>query len=199
MKKISLTKILGLITMVACTVGALAGLFDANWLRSLKCLFGTFIVAFPLFIKPRLFSWLKPYVMNLFIIFIFFAFFFGEFLSFYSFTHFDSFLHIMSGGLIAAAGFEIFAAVDQQKKMPLFMYALFAFCFAMTIGAFWEMYEFTGDRLLNLNMQRFAGHEGWHALYDTMKDIFCNTAGALTVSLGLWLKTFNKPTIPLKK
>ena len=65
--------------------------------------------------------------------------------------------------------------------------ALFAFCFAVTCGTVWEIYEFAADHLLGTNMQKFItangsvliGHE---AIVDTMEDIIVDTLGALVVT-----------------
>ena len=56
------------------------------------------------------------------------------------------------------------------------------------MGALWEIYEFSFDGLLGMNMQKFRledgtlliGHE---ALRDTMEDIITDALGALIVSV----------------
>ena len=68
--------------------------------------------------------------------------------------------------------------------------ALFAFCFAVAIGAIWEIYEFSLDHLFELNMQKYRhsnGEEfvGHSAVTDTMTDIIIDTAGAfLATAVG---------------
>ena len=52
----------------------------------------------------------------------------------------------------------------------------------------WEIYEYTGDGLLNMSMQRFlapdgSGLVGRAALYDTMKDIIVDASSALATSV----------------
>ena len=69
-----------------------------------------------------------------------------------------------------------------------FFVSLFAFCFAVSIGALWEIYEFTFDGLLGFNMQKFMlanGKmlEGNDALRDTMKDIITDSLGAVTATI----------------
>ncbi len=49
--------------------------------------------------------------------------------------------------------------------------ALFAFCFAITIGALWEIFEFSMDQLFGLNMQKSG-------LRDTMGDLMVDVLGA---------------------
>jgi hypothetical protein len=66
--------------------------------------------------------------------------------------------------------------------------AIFAFSFALAIGALWEVYEFSFDGLLGLNMQKFAFADGTlmqgrDALADTMKDLIVDALGALGTSI----------------
>ncbi len=49
--------------------------------------------------------------------------------------------------------------------------ALFAFTFAMAIGALWEVFEFAMDQLFGLNMQKSG-------LVDTMSDLIVDAIGA---------------------
>lgn len=191
--KLNLTFLIGMIPLIALLgatiyTGAQYLRGEVELLKVLKCLFGAIVVFIPLIIKPKATEIFFPAVHVVYYIFIFFSIFGGEVLGLYSrFTHFDSFLHVLSGGLIAAIGYQIGSNVIDGKKHPFYL-AMFAFSFAMTIGIFWEIYEFTGDRLMDLNMQRYQGLTGWHALYDTMKDVLCNTAGATVITALLSIK-----------
>lgn len=62
---------------------------------------------------------------------------------------------------------------------PPFAVAFFAFCFAMTIGSVWEIFEFAMDELFGLNMQKSG-------LRDTMGDLMVNTVGALMGAGAGW-------------
>ena len=69
---------------------------------------------------------------------------------------------------------------------PLFV-AVFAFCFALSLGALWEIYEFAADCFLGTNMQKFAPDSGaalvgQAALRDTMKDLIVDAVGAVVTS-----------------
>ena len=55
--------------------------------------------------------------------------------------------------------------------------ALFSFCFAITMGTIWEIYEFGLDQVFGLYMQRSG-------IVDTMTDLMVDTVGAFFV-LGL--------------
>lgn len=108
--------------------------------------------------------------------------------------------------MLAGLGLAIFAALTPQAQLrqtkPLLL-ALFALAFGTLLGVCWEFYEFTGDGLLGLNMQRYMqGHTllaGRAALMDTMGDLLADVLGsaalAVTAYFGLrrdpaWLTTF---------
>jgi uncharacterized membrane protein YjdF len=121
----------------------------------------------------------------------------GEVRSFYYlFDFWDDILHLLSGGMLAILGFIIVDTLNKQKKIhvtlsPLFV-ALFAFCFALAIGALWEIWEFTFDNILGLNMQKFALETGEmlvgkEALRDTMEDIIIDAIAALGVSASYYI------------
>ena len=83
----------------------------------------------------------------------------------------------MHGG--SAVGFGLIGFVlvfmmfqgDQFAAPPLAV-AVFAFCFAMAIGALWEVFEFAMDQTFGLNMQKSG-------LMDTMGDLIVDATGAL--------------------
>ena len=70
---------------------------------------------------------------------------------------------------------------------PIFV-ATFAFCFAVTLGVVWEIYEFSADYIMGTNMQKFGTEAGelflgQAALMDTMKDLIVDTIGAFVISV----------------
>ena len=72
--------------------------------------------------------------------------------------------------------------------MTPFFVAFFAFNFAITLGAVWEIYEYTADGILGLNMQKFALEDGTllmgrEALSDTMEDLIVDGIGALVINI----------------
>lgn len=60
---------------------------------------------------------------------------------------------------------------------------MIAFCFALAMGALWEIFEFAMDQIFGLNMQKSG-------LVDTMTDLIVDTVGALigAISGFFWLK-----------
>ena len=94
--------------------------------------------------------------------------------------------------MLGALGFILVSWLNDSEQVrvslsPAFV-ALFAFCFALSCGALWEIYEYTFDGLLGLNMQKFitASGEtlvGHAALRDTMKDIIVDAVAALLMAV----------------
>lgn len=93
------------------------------------------------------------------VVFIFAAEILGEIACFYVTVPFwDKALHTTSGFIYAAVGYSMADVLNRHKKVsfelsPLFL-ALVAFCFSMTIGAVWEIFEFSVDNLFHKDMQK---------------------------------------------
>lgn len=120
-------------------------------------------------------------------LFIFAAQYLGEIKNFYErFWWWDIMLHTTSGFVLGIIGFMFVYLLnknyDTNVTLSPFFIALFAFCFAVMIGVLWEIYEFSVDRLIGYNMQKFreAGQDG---LVDTMIDLIVDSIGAFVVSL----------------
>lgn len=128
----------------------------------------------------------------LYFIFIYCAIFLGEVLSFYYIIPmWDSALHAASSVMLTLFVLITVRQLCQNNSTRVYVNAfcisLFAFSFAMTIGVLWEIYEFSFDAALGLNMQKFRtaiGEElvGRAALFDTMKDLIVDTVAAFFVS-----------------
>ena len=126
-----------------------------------------------------------------YVIFLYAAIFLGEIQNFYyKYKYWDLILHTLSGTMIGFLGFSIVDILNNENDnvtLNAFFVAFFAFCFAMTLGAIWEIYEFTNDGLLNTNMQKFALQNGnlligRNAIIDTMEDLIVDGIGALFAS-----------------
>jgi uncharacterized membrane protein len=115
------------------------------------------------------------------VIFIFAALYLGEMRSYYTkFWWWDIFLHTFSGLIIGAVGFSLVDILNKNEKVsislsPIFV-SIFSFCFALAIGALWEIYEFAMDSIFGLNMQKSG-------LVDTMWDLIVDALGALVFSI----------------
>lgn len=68
--------------------------------------------------------------------------------------------------------------------------AFFAFCFAVMIGAVWEIWEFTLDQLFGLNTQKSG-------LVDTMWDLIVDAGGAIIGAGAGWAYLKGRQNGPL--
>lgn len=193
-KKITVRMVVGLITILAQAGYAVYSLIQQNYIIMLECLIGILLVIVPGIIDKKLKLELPDLLYIMYFIFLFAAIFLGSGLGFYSkIPRWDDVLHSLSGALLAVLGFAIIMLYNKRSKriegtISAGFMAVFAFCFALAIGAIWEIYEYTGDGLMQMSMQRFLDAEGnglvgRAALYDTMKDIIVDTLSALTTSI----------------
>ncbi|MBP3941010.1 MAG: hypothetical protein J6D00_05925 [Christensenellaceae bacterium] len=159
-------------------------------LMLVQCAAGLIIMFLPSIIERKFSLELPNYIYTMFFVFLYCAIYLGEVRNFYFvFKHWDTFLHFFSAAMLGALGFMLVDILNHTSAKvqlsPLFV-GLFAFSFAVMIGVLWEIYEFSFDALLGLNMQKFRLEDGTlligrEALLDTMMDFITNTLGALVV------------------
>ncbi len=147
-------RLLVLVTMVRQAM-------NRNYENVALCLFTLVLFLLPSLIERRL-RIEFPDVMEIIILLFIFA---GEILGeigayFTAFQGWDVLLHTMNGFLCAAIGFSLVDMLNRNERFslslsPVYM-AIVAFCFSMTIGVFWEFFEFTVDRLFLRDMQKDA-------------------------------------------
>jgi len=102
--------------------------------------------------------------------------FLGEVYDFYErFWWWDMVMHGASAIGFGLIGFVLVFMMFQGDRYaaPPIAVSFFAFCFAMTIGTVWEIFEFFMDQSFGFNMQKSG-------LMDTMGDLIVNAVGALT-------------------
>lgn len=122
------------------------------------------ILTLGLFIVPSFFEirWnirLPNTFQNMILLYIFSAEILGEIAEFYLlFPWWDTILHMLNGFWVAAIGFSftrIFTKSDKTEyEIAPILAVVIAFCFSMTIGVFWEFFEFMVDRLFLGDMQK---------------------------------------------
>lgn len=157
-----------------------------------QCILGVVVLLLPGAIEKKINIQIPSNMMVLFTLFIYASTFLGEVRSFYyRVPHFDTLLHVFSGGMIAALGFSLILFLNNSEKIPVnlspLFVACFTFCFSLAVGGAWEIYEFLADGILNTNMQKFALEDGTNlvgrlAVVDTMKDLIVDALGALVIS-----------------
>ena len=164
-------------------------------LMLLQCCLGLAVMFLPNMLEKK-WTWpITDAMYLLYFLFLYCAIYLGEVRNFfYVVPHWDTWLHTFSGGMLGALGFIVVDRLNRVEGVPVRLspgfVCLFALCFAVTVGVFWEIYEFTFDGLLGLNMQKFRLENGTQlvgraALQDTMKDLIVDVAGAaVSVLLG---------------
>ncbi len=164
-------------------------------LMLLQCCLGLAVMFLPNMLEKK-WTWpITDAMYILYFLFLYCAIYLGEVRNFfYVVPHWDTWLHTFSGGMLGALGFIVVDRLNRVEGVPVRLspgfVCLFALCFAVTVGVFWEIYEFTFDGLLGLNMQKFRLENGTQlvgraALQDTMKDLIVDVAGAaVSVLLG---------------
>ena len=166
-------------------------------LMCIQCLLGLFVLGLPSLISHRWKLDIPNFIYIMYYVFLYCAIFLGEVLDFYyRLPHWDTILHFFSGAMLGALGFILVQWLNDDTSIrvslsPSFV-ALFAFCFALSCGSVWEIYEFTVDHLLGLNMQKYSSGgiplEGHLALMDTMKDLMVDALAAFIISFIGYLR-----------
>ena len=107
----------------------------------------------------------------------------GGYFGFYdNVPYWDHLTHAISASLVAALGFIIVVTIDvfvDSIRLPRPFLALFVFTFAVAVGVFWEIMEYTQDALMGTRLQ--------YDLEDTMLDMFFDTMAGLIVSVGVFV------------
>ena len=130
----------------------------------------------------------------------------GDVVNFFDkFKYWDSLLHFFSGVLLACLGFVLINTLNKADSVSLQLSPIFVavsvLCFAIAIGAIWEILEYTCDDIFGTSTQTYlestsgsvggddavplVGHE---ALKDTMWDLILDTAGAVIVAISGFLQ-----------
>ncbi len=161
-------------------------------LMLIQCILGLLALIFP-YILRRVVKFNIPSAMIVvYAVFLYCAIYLGEVRNFYfKIPHWDTILHLFSGIALGALGFSIVSFLNDFEGAkfslsPLFV-SLFAFCFALSLGTVWEIYEFAIDSILKTNSQKYALETGellvgQAALFDTMKDLIVDAFGAFLIS-----------------
>lgn len=165
------------ITLILAFIGAL---YNQRWIV-LFAVSLTFILTFlPNFFERKYKIYLPVEFEIIIIIFIYATLFLGEVQGYYyKFWWWDVLLHTSSAIAFGFIGFVILYILDKSNRIntkPIWI-AIFSFCFAMAIGAVWEIFEFLMDQIFNLNMQKSG-------LIDTMWDLIVNSIGAIIASIS---------------
>ena len=152
----------------------------------------TFIMTYyPSVLEKRFGVYLPNTLQIVITLFIFSAQVLGEMNNFYDkIPWWDTMLHATSGTILGLLGFMFVYLLNEKgdanvNLSPIFV-VLFAFCFAITMGVFWEFFEYGADRIFGYNMQKFR-MPGQDGLVDTMEDLIVDSIGAIVACIFGWL------------
>lgn len=133
-----------------------------------------------------------------YMLFLWAAIFLGEFaLLYYRVPFWDTLMHFFSAVLLTLLGLSLPTLITGEAIPPL-LCTILAVGFSVTVGVLWEVYEFSFDGILGLNMQKFATLTrsglapltGRAALTDTMTDLIVDLIGSLvpSVAAGIYIR-----------
>ncbi len=165
-------------------VGAILFLFQQRWLASTVTAAIILVTLLPLVLGRRFDVRIPPEFEFLTVIFVYASLFLGEVHGYYiRYWWWDAVLHTGSGFLLGVLGFLLVYVLNERPDVDMHMrprfVALFAFMFAVGMGALWEIFEFAMDQLFGMNMQKSG-------LVDTMWDLIVDTVGAAVIALVGW-------------
>ncbi len=168
----------------------------------LQCALGIAAMFLPSILKKKWRLTVPSRMIIVYAVFLYCAIFLGEVKNFYyTVPHWDTILHTSSGAMLGALGFSLVTLLNKSDRIPVNLspvfVALFAFCFAVSLGVIWEIYEFTMDLIAGTNMQKFMLENGEKligqaALSDTMKDLIVDTVGAFVIAAAGYVSLIHK-------
>ncbi len=176
-------RLLTLVIQLLLVAGVIGFVLLRDWPNALLTVLVIALTALPRWLK-RVHVDVPPEFQLVAAAFVFCAIFLGTSLGFYGrFLWWDTALHTTSGCLLGLVGFIAVFLINgtdhRPEGMRVSLVAIFGFMFAVTLGVFWEIYEFIADNLIpGLDMQVVATGPN-----DTMIDMIVNTIGAAVVAL----------------
>ncbi len=162
-------------------VGLSLAIWRGQWLNAVASVGVIGVTLLPQLLGLRFRVFIPPEFQLLAIVFVYAAIILGEVHGYYTrFWWWDVALHTASGFLLGLVALLLVYVLNEKRDIQLSMQpgfvALFAFMFAVGMGALWEIFEYFMDSVFGLNMQKSG-------LRDTMWDLIVDALGALCVSL----------------
>ncbi|MBH0167979.1 hypothetical protein [Fictibacillus sp. 18YEL24] len=117
-------------------------------------------------------------IMISYFAFLFASQYLGSILDFYRFGWWDTFLHLLSGALLAFVAIALYERMTHQKarkEISYWLVFLFVLAFSVFGGVVWEIYEFSMDQFFGMTLQGGGN-------FDTMVDLLADTAGAIVIA-----------------
>lgn len=133
-------------------------LMNGNIQNAMLCVLSLFLFILPYIVEKTFKIDLPNILEKIIFIFIFSAEILGEINNFYgTIPYWDNILHTLNGFLCASIGFSLIYLLNTKTNLinlsPIFV-ALVSFCFSMTVGIAWEMFEYGMDTVFKTDMQK---------------------------------------------
>lgn len=182
-----LPKHVTLVLQAIIALGLVLELYERQWLHAVIVAAILLLTVVPTIFAHRIKIVIPPQFELLAIAFIFASLYLGERRDFYErFWWWDLALHSTSGVLLGILGFLLVYVLNATPRIDLHMQpgfvAFFAFCFAVAVGALWEIFEFSMDQFFGTNMQK-SMFDDPSGLTDTMWDLIVDAIGSLLVTV----------------
>ncbi|HEV7252204.1 MAG TPA: hypothetical protein VGN97_03775 [Mesorhizobium sp.] len=159
-----------------------------DWSRGLLVIATAGLIMSPTLVRHRLPVLMPPWLELSLAAFIYSCLFLGEVVGLYeAIWWWDMMLHTASGVLFGVVGLALAYGWGGLRLAPRLAF-LFAVMFAMSVGTFWEFYEYAFEALTGIDMQTAKFGDG-SGLTDTMLDMALNAIGAVGVAVHGWRAT----------
>ena len=163
-----------LLVWLALAISIAWSFYSLRWHAALTSLMTLIMTFLPFRYEDRFEIKLPRSFSVIIVLFLYATLFLGEVGDFYErFWWWDVVLHggsAVAFGLFGFLGIFMLFQGDRFAAPPLAI-ATLSFCFAVAIGAVWEIFEFSMDQIFKLNMQKSG-------LIDTMWDLIVDCGGA---------------------
>lgn len=172
---------LSVINKILACIFAVATIIMAIILKEIEVLIYLPIIIIPFIIK------IKPLLTFLYLIFTCISVFLGSLCHLFKLTiWFDSFSHFTWGILSSLLAIYILDKLKMYNKKNILFNIVFIFIFSLATSGFWEICEFTVDRIVGSDTQRVAT-----GVFDTMKDIIVALLGNILFLAWYYYETRN--------
>jgi len=127
--------------------------------NAFTCMLVLVLLLLPFILEEKLKIEISSSLEIVILLFIFSAQILGELNSFYQkIPNWDMMLHTINGFVMGAVGFSLVNMLNDSNKVNVKMSPFFllvaSFCFSMTIGVLWEVFEYGVDTFLKVDMQK---------------------------------------------
>ncbi|PIR89455.1 MAG: hypothetical protein COU07_00960 [Candidatus Harrisonbacteria bacterium CG10_big_fil_rev_8_21_14_0_10_40_38] len=149
-------------------------IIEKEWLVLFTSSVALIAVFFPKILSRNYNIYVPVEIEFMITLFIYASLFLGEIKGYYArLWWWDSIVHGGSGVALGIVSFLVLYALyrDGRLNISIALIAIFSFSFAVTIGALWEIFEFSVDSTFHTAMQESG-------LHDTMWDLIVDALGA---------------------